>query len=341
MRIIKVIVRTEIDSDFCKTQISEWNNVVKHTNNVSMDVYINEQKNTKQSQAEITTSGQSITKGKRTWYAEKWGEPNGVASDGMPIYSYTIALNGVDDSINSIVIREQFDEEIFELGTWSYFQGKNTKYNGDLTPNGTSVADPSSNTITISNITLRDAGQSYFVYYYLKVKDAAALKKLRDIAGKSENKTYTIVNTAIWGNIDSATNDELTYKFDPIQKSMEAPTTENGFLGKFKITVNENKEDLDSGDTLTVVDEMTNLSLVGDVTMKVDGTPSTDFSYTLNGDTLTMIIPDNHKVELEYTAQVMQSGKFDNLAKLLGYSSTGHTEGTIDMSSSVGGEELV
>ena len=165
--------------------------------------------------------------------------------------------------------------------------------------------------------------------YFLTVKDAAALKKIQDLAYADENNEYTFNNSAEWEN---TTGDvDVTYEYKGLKKELltsddDLTKTDENVTAQFRITLNPGGQTLNGGEPMTMTDTVTNLSV--DVTT-IQASPSAGVSWDMTGNTVTYVIPDSTQVIITYTATVIfdtigEQGDtidstFSNVAEMKGY----------------------
>ncbi len=175
----------------------------------------------------VTASGDGTNKTATDSYMLKEHEisklvESGTATiGGMPAYKFTIRLRGVDT--NTLEIHDIFDPGLFEIVTtdtnsynnaqfgagdeyWFADNGANGSSNG-----GTLTVTPTKTgaTFSIKNVATKSGGAYYSWYsirYYLKVKDAEALKTLQQMAANSEDHKTKIGNTAEWDDQSTGRN---------------------------------------------------------------------------------------------------------------------------------------
>ena len=171
----------------------------------------------------------------------------------------------------------------------------------------------------------------YKLHYRMKVIDKDALQT--EAFGKP--KLTVLMNNEISGlGYDDNTTVEYTPKI--LDKQKIGGVDENGRI-QFKITVNEIKADLATGDVIELSDHLENLSVhYHDIEIQVEDNytvETTDASgkavtvpyFNMSGDDITFYLPDQHKVWITYYAkpvgEVGEDGKihYKNTASLKGY----------------------
>ena len=173
--------------------------------------------------------------------------------------------------------------------------------------------------------------ERYQLRYYLVVKDAATQALLLKDSLAAENRTITLNNTATWGT--SVDNAEVDYSYPGLVKDNVMPSTrsdpystfdpETGLTG-FKVVINPDKLTLNGGQDMTLTDEYSgNLSVVySSIKFTVEPDDRT-ISYDYRGNVGTFIIPDNHKVIIEYDAKVVGTPnswvQYGNTVKMSGF----------------------
>ena len=280
----------------------------------------------------VTATGDGTSKNASDSYILKEHEisksvENGNATiGGMPAYKFKIYLRGVDT--DTLEIHDIFDPDLFEIVTtdsnsynnaqfgagdedWEADNGANGSSNG-----GTLTVTPTKTgaTFSIENVATKSGGAYYSWYsirYYLKVKDAEALKKIQQAAAKNPDHTTKIGNTAEWKG-KSTGEVSADYKVNPLTKTETVPPDRlNHYTSTFTVVVNPDKLQLNGGKDLTVKDTFSeHMQLVTDsvqITLEPGGTSSWDFDADKKG--LTVTIPDECKATITYQAQIIGTGK--------------------------------
>ena len=279
----------------------------------------------------VTATGDGTSKNASDSYILKEHEisksvENGNATiGGMPAYKFKIYLRGVDT--DTLEIHDIFDPDLFEIVTtdsnsynnaqfgagdesWIADNGANGSSNG-----GTLTVTPTETgaTFSIKNVATKSGGAYYSWYsirYYLKVKDAEALKKIQQEAAKNPDHTTKIGNTAEWEG-KSTGEVSVDYKVNPLTKTETgSPSKLNHYTSTFTVVVNPDKLQLNGGNDLTVKDTFSDaMELVTDsvqITLEPEGTSSWDFDKDKKG--LTVTIPDECKATITYQAQIIGTG---------------------------------
>ena len=279
----------------------------------------------------VTATGDGTSKNASDSYILKEHEisksvENGNATiGGMPAYKFKIYLRGVDT--DTLEIHDIFDPDLFEIVTtdsnsynnaqfgagdesWIADNGANGSSNG-----GTLTVTPTETgaTFSIKNVATKSGGAYYSWYsirYYLKVKDAEALKKIQQEAAKNPDHTTKIGNTAEWEG-KSTGEVSVDYKVNPLTKTETgSPNKLNHYTSTFTVVVNPDKLQLNGGNDLTVTDTFSDaMELVTDsvqITLEPEGTSSWDFDTDKKG--LTVTIPDECKATITYQAQIIGTG---------------------------------
>ena len=278
----------------------------------------------------VTATGDGTSKNASDSYILKEHEisksVDGTATiDGMPAYKFKIYLRGVDT--DTLEIHDIFDPDLFEIVTtdsnsynnaqfgagdeyWDADNGANGSSNG-----GTLTVTPTKTgaTFSIKNVATKSGGAYYSWYsirYYLKVKDAEALKKIQQEAAKNPDHTTKIGNTAEWEG-KSTGEVSVDYKVNPLTKTETgSPSKLNHYTSTFTVVVNPDKLQLNGGNDLTVKDTFSDaMELVTDsvqITLEPEGTSSWDFDKDKKG--LTVTIPDECKATITYQAQIIGTG---------------------------------
>ena len=306
----------------------------------STQSYLKEHKNT----VAFTGNGTTVTAEASAYPVEQTIEKktteSGKTSDGLPYYKYELILSGVS---GDITINEAFDNSILDFYEPDYTDAGHI-YGGDQYYQGTDSGhvvsyDSAAKTMKVSGSNLaKDKGNYYGYYrivYYLKVKDAAALKALQQKA-QNEGGTTTIENTATW---DTITSNKVTsnYSYEGVTKeTIHGPEKEeDGFTYvTYKIVFNPSAVKLGETDTLTATDEFSNLSIVYD---SITATPSENVTWDVRSNTAIFTIPNETAVTITYKAKVLGTGSVpvSNEAKLEYYSKK--KEDTINVVSSGSG----
>lgn len=259
----------------------------------------------------------------------------------LPVYRYEVVLTGV--SSDSFTITDSFDTSILEYYASDAYDAAHiyggTQY-GQYDGNVTFTTTPTSTgmTINVSSLPKTSSGSYYSHYklvYYLTVKDADALKALRQRATDNNGKT-TIDNTVNWDGNEGKRSIDYSYDFLGKNLTKWPNPSSNDRTASYTITLNPAGTDINpDGDTLTLKDTMTNQVL--DVS-SIKATPSegVTYDYDVATKTLTVTFPDATPVTLTYNATVIGTGnvQYSNTASLSGQSKTTTQTGNFSSSGS-------
>ena len=264
--------------------------------------------------------------------------------DGLPTFKYKIQLQGV--SSDSVVINDAFNTEIFEYYNKADYNkvvaGDNSWDWTDTTGKFTSDATDTGVKFTITPVTKKNGAyyNYYTLYYTLRVKDEAALKKLQQQAADNGGKV-DVANKAAWGDVSDKVSAE--YKIVPLSKDItDWPGTGNYYVATYKLTINPNKLELNGGNSIDVTDTFSeSMSLMTDsVEVTLDGVVQSGYPYDFPKDKkgLSLQIPDKTTAVITYKAKIIgsQNTSYKNDAKITGSydTSTGEKWVTIDTSGS-------
>ena len=286
-----------------------------------------------------------------------------TAEDGMPMFKFDVRLKGVTEE--PVTFTDEFDTELFELydgsnkwcnpklgrGQWEY-QASNGANTGSDKGNGGDVTYQTTEngvTFTISNLNKKDDGnywENYCVRYTLKVKDAEALQKLKQMAASSSDHKVKISNTATWDN--SSQTVDHTYTITPVSKTItEWPGSGNNYEASFKVVINPDKLKLNGGNPIDVTDVVGTTSGTGakikllpdslKVTLDPEGTYTMDYSEDRS--TMTLQIPDECTATITYKTKLYGKGqvKYNNKVKISGEYTVDTGEKTVNITSGAEG----
>ncbi len=334
-RVVTVTFKTAIDPnwlDAAKTRA--W--LANHVNNVRLG--------TKTGSASVFIAGAGVTK---TGELCGYRTVNGTR---LPIYRFTLLLKNVTKDDNTI--KDTFDRELLEPlyvdqlestegltsdDKWYGWHTTNEYMSGVRSSSAVSYVDTpygmdiitSADSMVHNSLTTTGFYEVTRIDYFLTVKDAAALKKIQDLAYADENNEYTFNNSAEWEN---TTGDvDVTYEYKGLKKELltsddDLTKTDENVTAQFRITLNPGGQTLNGGEPMTMTDTVTNLSV--DVTT-IQASPSAGVSWDMTGNTVTYVIPDSTQVIITYTATVIfdtigEQGQtidstFSNVAEMKGY----------------------
>ena len=308
----------------------------------------------------VTASGDGTNKTANDSYKlseykiEKKSDGNaGDAEGGLPTFKFSIYLQGVDK--DTITVSDTFKTDLFVIDDGIYSWGMQSHHQVNIGAGSTkdeagNGANGSSNGGTISyvptstgatfTVNVKKSGDAYYnwycIRYCLKVKDAAALKKLQQMAANNTDHTVKIGNTAEW---EGKSTGEVTvdYKVNPLTKTETgSPNKLNHYTSTFTVVVNPDKLQLNRGNDLTVTDTFSDaMELVTDsvkITLEPAGASSWDFGADKKS--LTIKIPDGCKAVITYDAQITGKGHvtYKNNVTVTGNYSASTDDKSIDIS---------
>lgn len=231
-------------------------------------------------------------------------------------FKYELIMAGI--SSIPVEITDTFDTTIMEVDTNPYRDKNFTISGGDASYQGTDPTAVSySNTtsgisITVNNVPMQSDGNYYPYYrvtYWLKPKDGISLQNL---ASKAENFQYNLTNTASWSDKEPSTATH-TETYEPLTKAILTNASASDRGVKYKITYNPEKAKLHNGAVKEMKDILgEKLSLdYGSIVITTE--PSLAVPYEIHGGengttVVTYQVPDETKVEIEYTANVLGYG---------------------------------
>ncbi|MDO4806911.1 MAG: prealbumin-like fold domain-containing protein, partial [Coriobacteriales bacterium] len=259
----------------------------------------------------------------------------------LPVYKYEVSFSDVES--DDLEITDDFDTSILEYYTgteggvsdWDsgyvFYGNKDSqhlrggKFNVTLTDTGIKIT-------TNAQCLPRNGEQYYDMYkvvYYLTVKDASALNRIKSLAAASDGGVYKIHNAATFNGITGEA--DVTYQYEGLKKELlnesELTKTNEDIWPEFRITLNPGAELLNKGEPLTMTDTVQNLNV--DIT-SIRAEPSEGVTWDMTGNTVTYSIPDATKVVITYRARVALSSSptpgttqhitFSNTAEMKGYS---------------------
>lgn len=177
---------------------------------------------------------------------------------------------------------------------------------------------------------------NYMYYYYMIVKDEAALRELERQTNQGA-AAVSMDNTITYAGKDSSATVQFAYK--PVDKTMVS-YDDSSRKAHYRIVLNEAKDTLNGGKPMEMQDTYTNMS-VDFESIVVTTDPASNrskVSWNYSGYTGTFTIPDATKVVIEYDAMVLgetgQDVTFTNTASLLSYSDNTETSKTLTTSGS-------
>ncbi len=252
----------------------------------------------------------------------------GVESETLELTdTYDKLLTYTEDIYNSIplIVGTDVKNALDNAGKWLADQGGKL---GKLT-----IKDDTTShklTINVSEVPKKDDGSFYPYYYIVYMMKVADENKaaLYEAALKNGGK-YEFVNSVAWGEQKDSDTREFQYGGLTKQLSQKADNT-NGYVAEFKLDVNSQKFDLVEGNSVTIVDTMTNLVFKPNTLSVEDAETGASLyytlSYTVNDDgqtVITIVIPDGDgkHITIKYQAQVSGSGEvtYSNNAVIVGY----------------------
>ncbi|MCR4839915.1 MAG: hypothetical protein K5848_00075, partial [Lachnospiraceae bacterium] len=266
----------------------------------------------------------------------------------LPVYRYDVIISGLDRE--SFDITDTFDTEHLELvdeirlNEWSVLDLDNiflrgdptvenlTKENdttsgyGQRTYNGTSGSQALSYNTTDTGVVFHvntdnipKTGGTYYphyaITYYLKVKDAAALAELDQLAHENSNACYTFTNTA--KALGMTASEDINYSASGLLSKEILNLDELGTIdpvsgqqirdAEFKIVFNADGDTWNNGNTIELLDSYTNMS-VDFTSIHVEDGAGNDItdevSYDARSYTITFKVPDNKKIVITYKARI-------------------------------------
>ena len=282
--------------------------------------------------------------------------------DGLPVFKFDIILKGVDGE--PVTVKDQFDTDLFEIyngsdnkwipkvgcGLWEYLASSGAATSG-AKGNGGEVSyttDSDGVTFTLSNLTKKNDNywENYCIRYALKVKDAEALKKLKQMAVLDTDHKAYVENTATWDQSSSTVSCE--YTTTPLSKEItEEPGSSNDYEASFRVVVNPDKLKLNGGHSIDVTDILGvtsgsngKIKFLPDslkVTLEPEGQYTADYSEDRS--TLVLQVPDECTVTITYKAKLYGKGdvKYNNTVKISGEYSVETGEQGVNISSGAEG----
>ena len=311
---------------------SESDYTVKLSYSTSPDKSFTTHENT----VSVTLDGKTRNDSDTIYFYEKTltkenGKDN-FEEEGLPVYSYTLHLTGVDtDTIkieDAISVNNKEDLagcfEYYYVVQNQYNQEKGTYVVGSESPyyifNGTYAIFREKEAIQYQNgelsikVPKKEDGSyfsNYYIHYYVKVKDEESLKKLKEAALENRGTAY-IYNQACWG--EEKREYTYNYAYKPISKKVDFwPTKDNKYQVTYKIIINQDKLQLNGGNDITLSDKMseTLALLPSSVQIRVDDSSNVSngteygLDYPAQMHEFTLKLPDGHKYEITYAAQVL------------------------------------
>lgn len=244
----------------------------------------------------------------------------------LPAYKFEIVTSGVnaEGSEDSKVINaiDEFNTTYFKIyptsGTAFADNGKVEGRNDGgayttLSDKAIFTDTATGATISATNLTY-DTNKYYEEYkitYYLVVKDADTLIKMKQDAANASGAKLEFTNKVVWNGID--TSSVFSYTYDGLIKKVlnKADLTTGGRdnLAHYEITVNPGATKINGGAKFNVVDTFNKLRIDYRTIKVMDG--ETDLAkigtvyYNATGDTLTFYdIPDAKKIVITYDAYI-------------------------------------
>ena len=169
----------------------------------------------------------------------------------------------------------------------------------------------------------------YKIYYSLRVKDVAALEKLNGLAFQ-QNHGYPLNNIATFNDLSSE-NTVQNYQYSPVidKKLIKDPTTENGYIARYGLVLNENAGDMSPGsNSYEVSDKLSDNLRFKANTVSIepaDAAAQIQVGFDSANNKVTFKnVPDNKRVVIEYEATVLGAPSNDvinisNTVEMLGY----------------------
>lgn len=230
-----------------------------------------------------------------------------------PVFKYEVEITNPKEGE---IVTDSFDKNYLKFKQGSLtVKGRNQSgdaYNESGSVTG--VEDGDGLKITLSNLPKDTSGKLYKTYvigYKLIVKDEETLKKLNKEA--FQNEGVELKNIARWNGLESK---EVKAKYtnnSVIDKLLiDAPTSQNSYVGKFKLILNEKATDIfPEGNEYTVKDTLSkNLRFLPNSIKVVEGDYTLDYGFDAETNTLTFNkVPDNKKIVIEYEARVLGKGE--------------------------------
>ena len=327
-RTITISLKTEINEEWvAASRVDDWRK--SHKNEVKLDA----NGNVTTDDATALISAPNLKKD-ASFYGTR--TENGVE---YPVYRYVVRLDNVTSGTN--VIEDTYDTSLlkpYNEPQDAFYLGYGNEYNaydGWFTDTPASYVETTTGmTITTSDqaIAKKEDGSyypAYWLYYYLTVKDEAALKTIMGRAIANDNGKYTMSNTADWNGITDGA--DVEYKYVGLDKEIltsedELKKSDEDIRADFRITLNPGGMMLNGGEPLNVTDTITNLSIDYN---SIVATPSEGVTWDQTDSVTTFTIPDETKVVITYRARVLfktigENGStikvvFRNVAQMDGY----------------------
>ncbi len=261
---------------------------------------------------------------KKSIYKE-FAERKDIEIDGVtyPVFKYRLSLTGVNE--DGVTIADSFNTNYLK-----YYEADGIKISGGnnnniTTEGGSALAVSTSDGIdmVVDSFPKQNNGnyyQKYIITYSLIVKDEAALSALNEEAALAQ-WGVNMENIAKWNELESRTTVNYTYTSYVNKEITSWPSSDNGYIAEFKVTINQNGEDLDpTSDELTIMDELSsNLRFVPD---SLSINPESENIVVQHDEkTNTLIfngVPDNTPFEIIYKARVLGKGnvQYSNTVKV-------------------------
>lgn len=210
------------------------------------------------------------------------------------------------------------------------------------------TVDSSTGTITfnIKDLPLDGSNNPYYWYriqYALITKPDVDYDELNRIAAQSENCDYVFVNTVTSDEFGTAVNNDFTYSYNPVEKTLTNKnffTSHDGLtrseaIAEFSLVINPGAYTINGGGAYKVTDTPTNLSVDYD---SITFTPSQGVSFYPDNGKIIYTVPDSTKVTITYKAKVISDQvNFTNTASVDNKGKTATASGKVNAFHSGGG----
>ena len=325
-RTVTVVLKTKNDESWLE-RIGDT-----HVNNVKLDV----------NGQVVTTTASAVPPSKGIAKSGKFVEKVTIDGIDYPVYKYTISLHGVeaaDFADGPIRIIDDYDDAYLALYEdkgdwfdWTFHWANNSGHTNTWlkTASGNLLDEDGKLTfiVTENNLAKDDNGEfvsSYYLTYYMIVKDEAAIAALN--AGSLASDTYSVMlnNEVYWG--DFSDQYDVEYQYPAVDKTLLS-TDVSKRLANYKIVLNPAKVMMNGGEAMTMEDTAENISIdyqtIAITVEPADGVSASvdDVTYYYSGYTGYYTIPDQCKVTITYSARIIGDGQvtFTNEAIMKGFS---------------------